>query len=53
MKCGGKANKKQSKNMAIKTKKAKCGCMLKKVGGTLIEVDGCTGLPIHRNGDAI
>lgn len=31
----------------------KCGCALKKVGGRLIEVDSCTGLPTHRNGDKI
>ena len=49
MKCGGKTAKKQIGGVAKKTKKAGCGCMLKKVGGRLIEVDGCTGLPIHRN----
>jgi hypothetical protein len=34
----------------VKAEKAKCGCVLKKVGGRLIEVDTCTGLPIHRHG---
>jgi hypothetical protein len=37
----------------VKAEKAKCGCALKKVGGRLIEVDTCTGLPIHRNGGHI
>jgi hypothetical protein len=27
--------------------------MFKKVGGRLIEVDSCTGLPVHRNGGHI
>jgi hypothetical protein len=50
MKCGGRVKKKALGSKLIKTQKAKCGCELKKVGGRLIEVDSCTGLPIHRNG---
>jgi hypothetical protein len=37
----------------VKAEKAKCGCALNKVGGRLIEVDTCTGLPIHRNGGQV
>ena len=53
MKCGGKTSKKQLGGITKKAKKAECGCMLKKVGGRLIEVDGCTGLPIHKKGNKI
>lgn len=53
MKCGGRVKKKQLGEKIVKAKKASCGCRLKKVGGRLIEVDGCTGLPVHRNGAAI
>ena len=50
MKCGGKTSKKQLGGVNKKAKKAGCGCVLKKVGGRLIEVDGCTGLPVHKTG---
>lgn len=50
MKCGGRVKKKALGSKLVKTQKAKCGCELKKVGGRLVEVDSCTGLPIHRNG---
>ena len=53
MKCGGRVKKKQLGEKIMKAKKASCGCQLKRVGGRLIEVDGCTGLPIHRNGNKI
>lgn len=53
MKCGGRVKKKQLGEKIVKSKKASCGCQLKKVGGRLIEVDGCTGLPVHRTGAAI
>ena len=53
MKCGGRVKKKQLGEKIVKAKKASCGCQLKKVGGRLIEVDGCTGLPVHRTGAAI
>lgn len=53
MKCGGRVKKKALGSKLIKTQKAKCGCELKKVGGRLIEVDSCTGLPVHRNGGGI
>jgi hypothetical protein len=53
MKCGGRVKKKALGSKLIKTQKAKCGCELKKVGGRLIEVDSCTGLPIHRNGGMV
>jgi hypothetical protein len=47
-KCGGKTKKKQFGGTALKTKKSTCGCLLKKVGGRLIEIDGCTGNIITR-----
>jgi hypothetical protein len=53
MKCGGRVKKKEMGSKIVKTEKAKCGCVLKKVGGRLTEVDSCTGLPIHRNGAAV
>jgi hypothetical protein len=53
MKCGGRVKKKALGSKLIKAKKASCGCVLKKVGGRLIEVDSCTGLPIHRNGGMV
>lgn len=53
MKCGGRVKKKALGSKLIKTQKAKCGCELKKVGGRLIEVDSCTGLPVHRNGGMV
>jgi hypothetical protein len=53
MKCGGRVKKKQLGEKIMKAKKASCGCQLKRVGGRLIEVDGCTGLPIHKNGAKI
>lgn len=53
MKCGGRVKKKQLGEKIMRAKKASCGCQLKKVGGRLIEVDSCTGLPIHRNGAKI
>ena len=46
LKCGGKAKKPKK---AEKGAKAKCGCMLKRVGGVIMEVDSCTGLPIEKN----
>lgn len=48
-KCGGRVKKKEMGSKLVKAEKAKCGCAIKKVGGRLIEVDTCTGLPIHRN----
>ena len=27
-----------------------CPCALKRVGGKIVTVDSCTGLPIHKNG---
>lgn len=62
MKCGGKmrakvkkaaCGKKMEMGAEIKKSKKVCACQLKKVGGKLIEVDGCTGLPIHRNGGSV
>lgn len=58
-KCGGKVKtkvkkakcgKKLQEGDKIKKVSTGCSCQLKKVGGRLIEVDGCTGLPINRNG---
>lgn len=46
-KCGGKTKKKQLGG-EVKTKKAGCGCLLKKVGGRLVEIDGCTGQIVKR-----
>ena len=62
MKCGGKmrakvkkaaCGKKMQMGAEIKKSKKVCACQLKKVGGKLIEVDGCTGLPIHRDGGSV
>lgn len=46
LKCGGKAKK---PTKAEKGAKAKCGCMLQRLGGRIVEVDSCTGLPIDKN----
>lgn len=53
MKCGGRVKKKEMGSKIVKAEKAKCGCALRKVGGRLIEVDTCTGLPIHRSGGQV
>jgi hypothetical protein len=53
MKCGGSVKKKQMGdkiNRKKMTAKGGCPCVLHKVGGKLIEVDSCTGLPVHQNG---
>lgn len=59
MKCGGKVRakvkkakcgKKLQEGDKIKKASVGCSCQLKRVGGKLIEVDSCTGMPIHRNG---
>ena len=59
MKCGGKVRAKVKKakcgkklENGDKIQKAStgCTCQLKRVGGKLIEVDSCTGLPIHKSG---
>lgn len=52
-KCGGRVKKKALGSKLIKTQKAKCGCELKKVGGRLIEIDSCTGLPVHKVGGEV
>ena len=58
-KCGGKVKtkvkkakcgKKLQEGDKIKKVSTGCSCQLKKVGGRLIEVDSCTGMPIHRDG---
>lgn len=52
-KCGGSVKKKETGDKITRKKvmaKGGCPCMIKKVGGRLIEVDSCTGLPVHRNG---
>ena len=51
MKCGGSVKKKQMGNKINRKKmmaKGGCPCMLHKVGGKLIEVDSCTGLPVRK-----
>lgn len=48
-----RGNMKKQVNKKIKPQVGKCGCQLKRVGGRLIEIDGCTGLPIHRNGGQV
>ena len=58
LKCGGKTKKAEEGDKLLKcggkakrpSRKAKCGCVLKKVGGKIIEVDSCTELPIARKG---
>ena len=55
-KCGGSVKKKETGDKITRKKvmaKGGCPCMIKKVGGRLIEVDSCTGLPVHRNGGQI
>lgn len=55
-KCGGSVKKKETGDKITRKKvmaKGGCPCMIKKVGGRLIEVDSCTDLPVHRNGAAI
>jgi hypothetical protein len=56
MKCGGRVKKKALGAKITPKKvmaKGECPCMIKKVGGRLIEVDSCTGLPMHRQGASI
>lgn len=53
MKCGGKVKAKVKKKEVggfVRKAGTGCACQLKKVGGRLIEVDGCTGLPVKKNG---
>ena len=59
MKCGGavrakvkkaKCGKKLENGDKIQKASTGCTCQLKRVGGKLIEVDSCTGLPIHKSG---
>lgn len=55
-KCGGSVKKKETGDKITRKKvmaKGGCSCVLKKVGGKLVEVDSCTGLPIHRNGGMV
>lgn len=47
-KCGKKVEK---GSFGISSKP--CKCMLKKVGGTIIEVDSCTGLPYMKKGKVL
>lgn len=52
MKCGGSVKKKQMGDKINRKKmmaKGGCPCVLHKVGGKLIEIDSCTGLPVHKN----
>lgn len=51
MKCGGKAKKAKKAQMGLPIKK--CPCQLKRIGGRIVEVDGCTGLPYKKNGGRI
>lgn len=51
MKCGGKAKKAKKAQMGLPIKK--CPCQLKRIGGRIVEVDGCTGLPYKKNGGNI
>jgi hypothetical protein len=49
LKCGGKTKKKENGGKAVRT--SKCGCMLKRVGGRIVEIDTCTGK--MKNGGSI
>lgn len=50
MKCGGKAKaKKAQRGLPIKP----CKCKLARVGGKIMEVDSCTGLPYKKKGGLI
>lgn len=51
MKCGGKTKKAKKAQMGLPIKK--CPCQLKRIGGRIVEVDGCTGLPYKKNGGNI
>ena len=56
MKCGGRVKKKALGSKITPKKimaKGGCPCMIKKVGGRLIEVDSCTELPVHKSGGDI
>lgn len=54
LKCGGRIKKATNgKKISKVNRKAKCGCVLKKVGGRIIEVDGCMELPIAKKGTKI
>lgn len=55
-KCGGSVKKKETGDKITRKKmmaKGGCPCMIQKVGGRLIEVDSCTGLPVHKQGNKI
>lgn len=55
-KCGGSVKKKETGDKITRKKvmaKGGCPCMIKKVGGRLIEVDSCTDLPVHKNGGMV
>lgn len=56
MKCGGRVKKKALGSKITPKKvmaKGGCPCMIKKVGGRLIEVDSCTELPVHKSGGKV
>lgn len=65
LKCGGRVKKAKKKeeggemtknriktNRLAKGAKAPCPCSLKRIGGTIIEVD-CEGVPVHKDGEKI
>lgn len=54
-KCGSKLRKKAELGTKLKVSRngCKCATILKKQGGQLIEVDSCTGLPVHQSGGDI
>jgi len=51
MKCGGKAKKAKKAQRGLPIKP--CKCKLARVGGKIMEVDSCTGLPIKKKGGEI
>lgn len=58
LKCGGKV-KKGEKGLPIPSKKVTknakggCPCKLHRVGGKIVEVDSCSGMPIRRSGGKV
>ena len=51
MKCGGKAKKAKKAQRGLPIKP--CKCKLARVGGKIMEVDSCTGLPYKKKGGLI
>lgn len=55
VKCGGKAKKVKKGENGVRLPKGgkQCPCALKRIGGKIVTVDTCTGLPVHKQGGSI